>query len=88
MVFFALIRPVSDLIPQDRCEPAPSIALLSSVRVCLLHPGSTNTSAVVGIVFKAAAIMCDRLHKLECEKARQEANGADADYVQPCRREL
>ena len=86
--FFALISLVSALIPQDRFEPAPSIALPSSMWVCLLHPGATNTSAVVGIVSKAAAIMCDRLHRLECEKARQEANGTDADYVQPCRREL
>jgi hypothetical protein len=75
---------------QDRLEIAPSIVLPSVIWACLLHPGSTNSSGVIGAISGALEKVFVRCHQDEERAARAAAvaRGGAEDYEHPPRRQV
>ena len=57
----ALLSMCAGLVPKDRFEPAPSISMNSTMWVCLIQPGSANSSGVIRVVTLAVEKMFKRL---------------------------
>ena len=73
---FSIISLGSSLVPQDRFEPTPAISLPSSMWVCMVHPGATNSSGVIQVTSRAAEQMFARLNKIERARAEEDAVAA------------
>jgi hypothetical protein len=52
-VLLSVLVAISVLAPEDSLVIAPSVTVRSVVWACLLHPGSTNSSGVVGCACSA-----------------------------------
>ena len=76
---------VASLAPEDGLEIAPSVKVRSVVWSCLLHPGSTNSSGVVGCVADAIGKICKR-DWVERKAAASRAQGGAA--VEPHYRDI
>lgn len=83
----ALLSIAGGLVPRDRFEPAPSISISSSMWVCLLHPGATNSSGVIRVISMAVEKMFERLWRFEMQEAEKthaaavEAAGEEAEAI-------
>lgn len=79
-IFLALLVVVGALVPKDRFELAPSIAISSAVWAVLLHPGSTNSSGVVSLASSTLDLLMRRQHPVDVAKAKAEFEDAKADF--------
>lgn len=84
----ALLTVVSGCIPEARFHFAPSIQIPASLWICLLHPGSTNTSGVGGTVTKAINLMLDQIYLEEYNAEAQLAQRDGREPVYPSKRQL
>ena len=90
-VLLAVLVATASLAPEDRFELAPSVTVRSVVWACLLHPGSTNSSGVVGCIADSLMKLCQRDFKDRDRAARAEAEartGNLSTYQEPHHRDL
>jgi hypothetical protein len=87
-VLLAVLVAVASLAPEDSLEIAPSVTVRSVIWACLLHPGATNSSGVVGCIACALEKLCQRDFREAQAVAKAAAAAADAEYVEPLRRQI
>jgi hypothetical protein len=67
----------------------PSIVLHAIIWAVLVHPGSTNSSGIIGLVSSSLEQVFDRNHKEELDAAKVQVEENDEeDYVKPPKREI
>lgn len=74
---------------QDALEIAPSVVVHSVIWACLLHPGSTNSSGVVGVISASLEAICRRRHQYELAQAAAAAEReGETEWERPPQRQL
>ena len=79
---------IPSLAPDDCLKIAPSVKVRSVIWACMVHPGSTNSSRVVGSEGDALVKICQRDFTERAKAARDGTAAGNSEYIEPCRREI